>query len=197
MKKVLALGAHYDDIEIGIGGTLAKHITADDKVFMTVTDSDESRTGDPIIRYNEQLESLRILNMDRHQLMLFDSIDNDANLIHILDKLNPDIIYTMFELDTHQAHRRCSYIGQSVGRKLSTQVIFYNSGTSYDFLPNAFSIISFDFKQKLLRCFKSQIKLNAIDIGIIQRRESYWASIATENPSYAEGFIIKKMIYEI
>jgi len=26
MKKVLALGAHYDDIEIGVGGTLLKHL---------------------------------------------------------------------------------------------------------------------------------------------------------------------------
>jgi len=103
----------------------------------------------------------------------------------------------MFELDTHQAHKRSSYIGQAVSRKLSTQVVFYNSGTSYDFLPNIFSIISFNFKQKLLECFRSQIELNAIDIDIIQRRESYWASLISETPGYAEGFMIRKMIYEI
>lgn len=53
MKKILALGAHYDDVEIGVGGTLLKHVNNGDKVFIAITDSDESRTGDLIIRYQE------------------------------------------------------------------------------------------------------------------------------------------------
>ena len=197
MKKVLALGAHYDDIEIGVGGTLLKHMLAGDKVFIAITSSDEHRTGDAINRRKEQIEALHLLKIPERNLFLFLCDQNNFDIVGILDKLQPDVLYTMFELDTHQAHKRSSYIGQAVSRKLSTQVVFYNSGTSYDFLPNIFSIISFEFKQKLLECFKSQIKLNAIDINIIQRRESYWASLISETPSYAEGFMIRKMIYEI
>jgi len=198
MKKILAMGAHYDDVEIGVGGTLLRHVNSGHEVTIAITDSDEFRTGDINMRYQEQLNSINMLGVDKNRLLLFKTDDDLADIIGVLDKLNFDVIYTMFEFDTHQAHRRCSHIGQAVGRDLPIQVVFYNSGTSYDFSPNAFSIISFDFKQKLLKCFKSQIALGAINIDIIQRRESYWASLITEkNDSYVEGFIIKKMVYEV
>jgi len=198
MRRILALGAHYDDVEIGVGGTLLKHIEAGDEVFIVVTDADEHKTGDIDTRYQEQLASLRILSIESNQLMIFKTNDYISYIVGELDKLNVDVVYTMFELDTHQAHRKCSYIGQSVGRKLNIQVVLYNSGTSYNFLPNVFSIISFDFKQKLLECFKSQIELNAINVDIIRRRESYWASLITDfDNSYAEGLLIRKMLYYV
>ena len=34
--NILAIGAHYDDIELGCGGTLAKHISKGDKVIVFV-----------------------------------------------------------------------------------------------------------------------------------------------------------------
>ena len=189
LLKVLALGAHYDDVEAGAGGTLWKHRLKNDHVSIAITSFNEIRTGNMDMRHKEQLDSLSLLGINN--LLLFK--EEDDNVVSILDKLKPDIIYTMFESDTHYAHRRCSRIGQAVGRR--SQVIFYNSGTSYDFLPNMFSIISFRFKQKLLECFKSQIELSAINIDIIQRRESYWASLVSAN--HAEGFVVRKMVYKI
>ena len=198
MRTVLALGAHYDDVEIGVGGTILKHVKNGDKVFIGIIDSDEFRTGSPDERYQEQIQSLKMLGISEQQLILFKMSDDVSSIIFSLDRLKPDVVYTMFELDTHQSHKKCSYIGQSVGRDLPIQVIFYNSGTSYNFSPNVFSLISFNFKQKLLNCFKSQINLNAISIDIIQRRESYWSSLITEQPNcFAEGFIIRKMLYQI
>lgn len=197
MSIILAIGAHFDDVEVGVGGTLLKHINNGDEVIISVTNSDEFRTGDINMRHREQLDALNVLGIAESQLALFKTDDNVSDVVSTLDRLNPDVVYAMYESDTHQAHRRCSHIGHSVGRKLATQIVFYNSGTSYDFLPNMFSIISFDFKQKLLMCFESQVKLNAIDIDIIQRRESYWSSLVSETPGYAEGFMIKKMIYEV
>ena len=35
--RVVAFGAHPDDIEIGMGGTIAKHASAGDHVLMAVT----------------------------------------------------------------------------------------------------------------------------------------------------------------
>ncbi len=196
-KTILAIGAHYDDIEIGIGGTLRKHVENSDNIHIAVLDSNEHRTGDTDIRLIEQFEALSLLGIDSSALKLFNTDDSISEIVSILDKINADIIYTMFELDTHQAHRRSSYVGQSVGRRLSTQLIFYNSGSSYNFSPNLFSIINFEFKQKVLKCFKSQIKVRAVNINAIERREAYWASLITEKPVYAEGLVIRKMIYEV
>ena len=197
MAKVLAIGAHFDDIEIGVGGTLLKHVNNNDEVFVAITSSDEIRTGDVVMRYQEQLESINMFGIKEQQLLLFKESDVISDIVGILDKLKADVVYIMFESDTHQAHRRCSYIGQAVGRKLATQLIFYNSGTSYNFLPNVFSIISFEFKRKLLQCFRSQIELNVINIDIIKRRESYWASLVSDKELYAEGLMVRKMIYEV
>ena len=197
MRHILALGAHYDDVEIGVGGTLLKHQMAGDEVFIAVTNSDEYRTGSFETRYEEQLNAINALRLDVKNLILFKRNDDMSEIIGSLDLLHPDVLYTMFELDTHQAHRRCSHIGQAVCRKLSTQLVFYNSGSSYDFHPNAFSIIDFEFKSRLLNCFISQIRLNAINLNLIERREAYWASIITELPVYAEGLLIRKMVYNI
>lgn len=197
MQRVLALGAHYDDIEVGVGGILHKHICKGDEVFMAITSSDEYRTGKIDLRYEEQLEALTILGVPTDNLLLFNEHDNISGVIGKLDLLKIDNVYTPFELDTHQAHKRCSYIGQSVGRKLPIQLGFYNSGSSYNFQPNAFSIIDFNFKYRLLNCFKSQIELNAINLSIIQKRESYWASMITNEDTYAEGIFIRKILYEV
>ena len=33
-KQILAISAHFDDIELGCGGTLAKHARAGDNVYL-------------------------------------------------------------------------------------------------------------------------------------------------------------------
>ena len=194
-KRILALGAHYDDIEIGVAGTLLKHIERGDDIFFAVTVANDFRGGDAARRYHEQLKSLKLFRLSKENLRLFDQDDPIDDTVCNLDRINPDTIYTMFEFGTHQQHRQCSYIGQAVGRKLSTQVIFYNSGSSYDFNPNTFSFIDVWKKNKILSCFESQIKRNTINLDIIRRRDSNWASLMTEEKKIAEGFIIKKMEY--
>jgi len=196
-KTILAIGAHFDDIEIGIGGTLFKHIDFGDNVYLAITDADEDRTGDVANRLEEQYSCLNLLNIPKESLLLFAHNDLHENIVFELDKLKPDIIYTMYEHDTHYAHTKASNIGQAVGRKMYTQVIFYNSGSSIDFSPNIFSIIDFNKKQDLLNCFKSQIELGAVKLNFIERRESYWASLITDTYKYAEGFVIRKMLYYI
>ena len=59
MKNILAIGAHPDDIEFGVGGTLVKHKFKGDKIVylcMTGTESKDGTTGE-ILRTEEQLQS--------------------------------------------------------------------------------------------------------------------------------------------
>ena len=197
MRKVLALGAHFDDIEIGIGGILEKHVSVNDEVYMAITDSNENRTGDINIRYREQLKAMNIIGVKKQRLLLFNMEEDISNVVEILDKLNPDIIYTHFEKDTHQAHRRCSHIGQAIGRKSDTQVFFYNSGAAYDFTPNTFYPVLPSYKSRLLKCFKSQIAKKAVNIESIQKREAYWSTIVKSETGYMEALLVKKMLYKI
>lgn len=194
-KTVLAMGAHFDDVEVGIVGTLVEYLNRGHKVYIAILDSDEVRTGDPKIRLKEQLTSLKYMGISPEFLLLFLANDADADVISKLDDVNPDIVYTLYEKDTHQAHRRCSIIGQSVGRKTHITTVFYNAGSSYDFHPNVFNIIDFNVKIKLISCFTTQLNCGALQLDTIKRREMYWGSLISNDPSiYAEGLIVRRMV---
>lgn len=197
-KRILATGAHFDDVEVGIGGTLLKHAARGDEIFISILNSDEYRTGDPKVRSKEQKKAFKLLGVDKDHYFFFRSTDKYDSVVSALDDLKPDIIYTPYEKDTHQAHRRCSKISQSVGRKKNITTIFFYCGSSIDFNPNLFSIIDFEKKLELIKCHKTQIDCGALKLDIRRRMEAYWATLVSyEDDRYAEGLIIRKMIYGV
>jgi len=70
MSVILAIGAHFDDVELGVGGTLLKHVEAGDEVFLAITSSDEYRTGDMDLRIEEQFNALGILGVKKTTLFV-------------------------------------------------------------------------------------------------------------------------------
>ncbi len=196
MKTILAIGSHHDDIEIGCAGTILKHIQNGDNVYFAITHADEFRSGDIAIRHKEQVRSLKQLGIPSlsKYLFLFSETDSDAIIISALDQLKPDIIFSPFEYDTHQHHRQTSIIAQAIGRKRKTTMMFYDSGSTYHFHPNVFSIINYKRKFDILNCFESQIEHGAINLDIVKKKNAYWGSLISENPKrYAEGFVVRKM----
>lgn len=195
--KVLAIGAHYDDIEIGCGGTLLKHSQKGAEIVFAITSSDEHRTGDVYNRCREQDESAKIIGVAK--ILNFSYRDDSIhNIVGVLDKLSVDAVFTQFEFDTHQDHKRASMIGQAVGRKKNITTFLYDSGSAYDFHPNIYSIIEWQSKLKLLDCYKSQINCGAINIDILKKKNAYWASlVSSKKDTFAEGLIARKMIYEV
>ena len=197
-KTILAMGAHFDDVETGIGGTLMKHVKKGDVVIVVILKSDEYRTGDPKVRTKEQRNAIHLMGIPKANLILFKCNDESQKIISNLDQLKVDLIYTPYDNDTHQDHRHCSKIGQSVGRKRNITTIFYYCGSSINFFPNLFSFFDYDAKMKLIDCYKTQIECGALKLDRRQKMEAYWATLVSEDESsYAEGLIIRKMIYEV
>ena len=62
--KILALGAHPDDIEIGCGATLLKFARAGHKVYLYIATNGELG-GDRMRRKQEQIESGEYLKVER------------------------------------------------------------------------------------------------------------------------------------
>lgn len=193
---ILAIGAHYDDVELGCGGTLYKHILKGDEVFIAITSSSEWRTGDVELRKREQINAAEYLGVKRSHILEFDNSLSISDYIFILDRLKADIIFAPYEFDSHQAHVKASTIGKACGRKRTTTTYFYDSGSTYNFHPNIFSIIDFEFKYELLQNFKSQIQCKAINLDIMKKKNSYLASLITEGDTYAEAFIGRKLLYK-
>ncbi len=62
--RILAIGAHPDDIEFGCGGTLIKYARQGHEPFLLVM-TDGSGGGDGALRQKEQEASARILRASR------------------------------------------------------------------------------------------------------------------------------------
>ena len=68
--NVLAIGGHYDDIELGAAGTIAKHVARGDNVtFVVVTHSDYTNHSGGLLRSKSQAKkegeaAARILGVD-------------------------------------------------------------------------------------------------------------------------------------
>lgn len=194
-KIILAIGAHFDDVEMGCGGTLLQHYNDGDKIISAITSSDDPYAGNPKERHIEQKNCDKITGFET---IIFKNSDSISKIIGKLDSIKPDIIFSMYEKDTHQDHRRAFQIGASVGRKKNITTYTYDSGSAYEFYPNIFNIIDFKEKEKIISCFKSQIERGTIKFDVIKSKELYWASLVCDNSeAYAEGFVVRKLLYKI
>jgi LmbE family N-acetylglucosaminyl deacetylase len=114
--RILAIGAHTDDIEIMCGGTLARLIEEGNKVsYCTFSFANESLPpgfppGTTMKEANKSAETLGIPLIDRY-LYDYEVRNFPANRQKILDDLiefrkaiQPDLVITHNSWDLHQDH---------------------------------------------------------------------------------------------
>lgn len=115
--RIMAIGAHPDDIEFGCGGTIAKHKANSDFVVyvcMTNTESIDGVTGN-IIRSAEQNKqeakaAANVLKCDEIEFLPFKdlnvpfSFESVSKLESLIKKYNIDTIYTHWAGDANQDH---------------------------------------------------------------------------------------------
>ena len=163
--KILAIGAHLDDIELACGGTLAKAIKAGHTVKVIImsksgyTNSDGKMMREDDIAVQEGLNALAILGITDIEILDFPTKDIEYNstVIGSIDRriaeYDPDVIFTHHPFDTHQAHVGVSKSTISAARRKNT-IFFYEpitpSGRSYvAFKPQVYVDITETMEQKL------------------------------------------------
>lgn len=113
--NILAIGAHFDDIELGCGGTLARHVSEDDSVFAYVaTVSGYSNPSQKQVRSNdialeEGKRAAEILGIDLicgKFSTFYVEFCEDLNLeiLKIIENKNIDTIYCHWFGDIHHDH---------------------------------------------------------------------------------------------
>jgi LmbE family N-acetylglucosaminyl deacetylase len=144
--KVLAVGAHFDDVELGCGGTLAKHVLRGDEVTLYVaTNSGYADPDNRVIRSSEtaRLEgekAAKILGVklvcgdwETNQLIYGDLLV--CSILRLVEELQIDTMYTHWMDDAHQDHRALSRAaitaGKHVPRVLMYQSNLYDSGMAF------------------------------------------------------------------
>lgn len=159
---VLAVGAHPDDVEIGVGGVLAAHREAGDEITI-LTLSRGARGGDADDRQHESLAAAELLGA---RLFLKDLVDTEipgggptVRLIEeVVREVVPTIVYTHSQHDRHQDHRAVHEATIVATRTIDTVACYQSPSATVDFRPTRFvSIDGFvERKLALLACFRSQ-----------------------------------------
>ncbi|MFM9878032.1 MAG: response regulator [Rhodoglobus sp.] len=187
-EYVLAVGAHPDDVEIGVGGILASHRASGDQVVI-LTLSRGGRGGSPEDRQHESLASAELLGA---RLFLEDLVDteitNTGPTVQIIERVvretNPTIVYTHSSHDRHQDHRATHEATVVATRAVDTVACFQSPSSTVDFRPTRFvSIDGFtDKKLELLSCFRSQSEIrNYLDPEFVLATARYWSRFGAGN----------------
>jgi LmbE family N-acetylglucosaminyl deacetylase len=162
--RVLAVGAHPDDIELGCGATLALFKKKGHEVFLLVLTKGEA-SGDPAVREKECKQSADCIGADKlffgnlKDTKITDGVETIIEIERFVNQVNPDIIFGHSYRDGHQDHRNAGMATLSATRN-SKKVLLYESPAALrDFCPQLFVDVSstFDVKLKALEAFGSQV----------------------------------------
>lgn len=169
--KILAIGAHFDDVELGCGGTLLKHKNNGDEIYiLTLTKSGYNSKTNNHSRSDEDAlyEGKKSAEMLEAKLITgnFPTLELTASkeLINFIcvqvQQVNPDIVYTHYIGDQHLDHKAVAEASLIATRKVKS--VFSYLPNIYDtyplFNPNFFVDISDFFEQKmdLINNYKSE-----------------------------------------
>ena len=126
MRRVLAVGAHPDDIELGCGATLLAHSAAGDAVTMLVMTGGENGPGDDetiVGRRLEQEQAARTLGAGLLWGGQRDcAVTPDAATVAVVERAiketDADLVYVHAPDDSHQDHRAVAAATLSAARRL-------------------------------------------------------------------------------
>jgi LmbE family N-acetylglucosaminyl deacetylase len=199
--NVLVIGAHPDDLEVGMGGTIAKYSQKGHDVLMIVTTSPNNKDR----RHEESIKSAEMLGA---QLEFLDILPNELvfsrELVRKYDAVvkdfKPDVIYTHWNHDSHQDHIAVSNAVIASSRKNSCSLYMYEQTipggvVPYAFQPQLFVDVTdtIDKKIESVRSHKSQVDANGEwwEYGIKGRAMYRGYQI---HKKYAEAFEVVKDI---
>ena len=154
--KVLAIGAHPDDIEIGCGGTLLHQIKAyNAKIHaLVLTDGGASNAAKSIgnIKVCQQQESFARMGIEGRYGNLIDRVVHLRGAITVIEgaieQIEPDYIFTHYKDDTHQDHRTVAEATISAARN-HQNLLFYEGYSTQSFQPNLYVDISGVYPEKM------------------------------------------------
>ena len=109
-RRILCVGAHPDDIEIGMGGTVRSLTSRGFPVrILDLTNGEPTPFGTPETRLREAGEAARILGADRRTMdlpnrFLMDTVENRKAVAAEIRDFRPDYVFAPYPVDAHPDH---------------------------------------------------------------------------------------------
>jgi LmbE family N-acetylglucosaminyl deacetylase len=200
-KRILFLGAHPDDIELGCGALV--HQIAQQTEILCVTLSDNQKNPDLKKVKNEHLQSMKVLGVPEEKIVLgpFSTRvfpDSRQDILEYFLKLRkdfrPDLIFTHSKQDVHQDHNTMTDEALRAFRGI-TVLGFDVVRSSYGFFPSFLvEVTEEDVNKKIealseYETYKDRYYFNSELTRSIMVRHGALA----ERP-FAEGFDILRIV---
>ncbi|WJF91708.1 response regulator [Paraburkholderia bonniea] len=184
-RSVLAIGAHPDDVEIGCGGALARHLANGDDVAI-VTLSHGASGGDAAVRAREAAAAAQLLGARLNLGNLTDTRipeggESITAILEVIARVRPTHVYTHSQFDTHQDHRNTHHASMVAVRTIPNVYCYQAPSATVDFRPNLFIDISahLDTKLAAIAAYESQTSVRAyLAPDLIQATARYWGRFA-------------------
>ena len=211
MQRILMIGAHFDDVDLGAGGTAAKFSREGKQVYkLTLTDN---VTKSDIMGINVDYESSKIQSARACEVMGINEIDDfipqpctelvyTKEIMQTIEKyiieLKIDTVLIHFNADMNTDHLSASRICLTASRHVDNIFQFQSNGYVLEnvFYPTFFVDISdvIDVKKKALGCYSAEHnRFNRLFDTCIERNHVWGYSNGVE---YVEGFNVIKMLYK-
>lgn len=200
--NVVAIGAHPDDIEIGVGGTVALHQEQGDSVtFLVLTNGSAVKGATAELRQQEATEAADVLGVDDVRFLGFEDTripDNQRVVKEIeshIDSIDPDVIYIHSEQDTHQDHRKAALTSIAATRKYDKVFSFESPSTRSSYTPNHFVPFTetiLNKKIKSIRTHESQAEKKYMEAEAMQGLARFRGR--QSNSIYAESFEVVRNV---
>jgi LmbE family N-acetylglucosaminyl deacetylase len=181
IKKILVIGAHPDDVEIGCGGTMMKHAARGNEVhILTLTNGEQG--GNVNTRYKESSSAAAHVNASLYMKNLRDTYITDGpetikTIEEVIAKVQPDIIYTHSINDNHQDHRNTYLATMVAARGVQHMYSYLSPSCNINFHPLHFEHVKeyMDDKIALINFYQSQkTKVAYLADSLIRSTAEYW-----------------------
>jgi LmbE family N-acetylglucosaminyl deacetylase len=198
--KVIAIGAHPDDIEFGCFGTLYRHMRNGDSIDEIILTNGE--LGGPLsVRKGEARKAAALIGAKVHfggfpDGNLRDDHPTISYLESIIKKVGADIVYTTSRADRHQDHRYASLASASAARFVDEVYEYETPSVVNTFSPRLSVDIGdgMELKIKGLRCHQSQKAKRYLEADAVKGLARYRAYQAGLHNRMAEGFEVVRLV---
>ena len=203
--RILAIGAHPDDIDFGCGGTLIKYTRGGHDLFLMVLTAGGGG-GDAFLRRREQEAAAAVLGAKEVFWGEYQDTEIPVNqalmqkIEDVVRSVAPDFIFVHYGEDTHQDHRHLAACTMSATR-YTRNVLFYEGPTTNNFTPSVFVDIESALEEKVraLQAHSSQVlKTNIEGLSIVDlcRASAYFRGIQGR-VRCAEGFVPLRLFINV
>jgi LmbE family N-acetylglucosaminyl deacetylase len=193
--RILAVGAHPDDIELGVGATLARLADAGARIVMVVlTDGDAG--GDAAERSAEAVRAAKRLGARVRLCGLPDRRCREADAVDALEPLvaafEPDVVYTHSPHDRHEDHRTAHAATLVAARGVPCVYGYQSASTLPTFAPVRFEAVTVGLLTRKIEALaehhSQQVRCDYLDPEVITTTARYWARFGPPGRPLVEPF---------